>query len=55
MATLTKHGITYFQSDLEPATISVKSDYENTTIDVTIDNVTLNFTKDTIGDPREIN
>jgi hypothetical protein len=54
MATLTKHGITYFQSDLEPAPSTVKSDYENTTVDVTIDNVTLNFTKDTIGDPDVI-
>ena len=31
MATLTKHGITYFQSDLEPISSTVKADFENTT------------------------
>tara|TARA_B110000444_G_C18722776_1_gene539337 strand:- start:303 stop:611 length:309 start_codon:yes stop_codon:yes gene_type:complete len=51
MATLTKHGITYFQSDLEPISSTVKADFENTTVDVTIAGVTLNFTRDTYGDP----
>jgi len=54
MATLTKHGITYFQSDLEAPTSTVNAEYENTTVDITLEGVTLNFTKDTVGDPDVI-
>lgn len=51
MPTVTENGVTFFRSDLTPHTSVVNADGENTTVDLTIDSVTLNFTKDTVGDP----
>ena len=46
--TVTENGVTFFRSDLTPHTSVVNADGENTTVDLTIDSVTLNFTKDTV-------
>ena len=51
MPTVTEHGVTYFKSELPAPTTVVTPRGEDTTVDITIDSVTLNFTKDTVGDP----
>ena len=51
MPTVTEHGVTYFKSELTAPTTVVTPRGEDTTVDITIDGVTLNFTKDTQGDP----
>ena len=51
MPIVTENGITFFRSELDPHTAVVRADAENTEIDLTIDGVTLNYTKDTVGDP----
>ena len=54
MPIVTENGITFFKSDLTPHTAVVRADAENTEIDLTIDGVTLNFTRDSVGDPDVI-
>lgn len=51
MPTVTEHGVTYFKSELPAPTTVVTPRGEDTTVDITIEGVTLNFTKDTQGDP----
>ena len=51
MPIVTENGITFFRSELDPHTAVVRADAENTELDLTIDGVTLNYTKDTAGDP----
>ncbi len=51
MPTVTEHGVTYFKSELDSPTTVVTAGGENTTVDITIEGVTLNFTRDTYGDP----
>ena len=51
MPTVTEHGVTYFKSELDSPEIVVTAGGENTTVDITLVGVTLNFTRDTYGDP----